>query len=82
MTFVPSDQDRFDIGVVLVQRRTSDAGLFGDLRHRHRSQPVLGHQRRGGVQGRVAHFTAVRLDRLIPQLRHYLTIRYDDGETQ
>jgi ABC-2 type transport system ATP-binding protein len=28
---------------------------------------MLGHQRRGGVQGRLAHRRAVRLDRLVPQ---------------
>ncbi len=30
VTFVPGDQDRFDVWEVLVQRRTSDAGLLGD----------------------------------------------------
>jgi hypothetical protein len=29
----------------LVQRRPSDAGSLGDLRHRHRPQPTVGHQR-------------------------------------
>jgi hypothetical protein len=66
MPFVPRDQDRFDVWEVLVQRRTSDAGLLGNPRHRYRCQPVLGHQRRGGVQGRIAHGAAVRLDRLVP----------------
>jgi hypothetical protein len=33
---MPGDQDRFDIGEVLVQGRASDPGLLGDLRHRHR----------------------------------------------
>ena len=37
VTFVPRDQDRFHVWVVLVQRRTSDAGLLGNLRHRHRA---------------------------------------------
>lgn len=32
-TFVPRDQDRFDVRGVLVQRRASHAGLLGDLRH-------------------------------------------------
>jgi len=32
---------------------------------------MLGHQRRGGVQGGVAHGAAVRLDRLVPQPRHH-----------
>ena len=30
LTFVPREQDRFDVREVLVQRRTSDAGLLGD----------------------------------------------------
>ena len=47
LPFVPGEQDCSDIGEILVQRRTSDARLLGDLRHRHRPQPVLGHQRRG-----------------------------------
>jgi len=71
LTFVPGDQDRFDVWEVLVQRRTSDARLRGDLRHRHRPQPVLCHERRGGVHGRVADRAAVRLDGLVPQLRHH-----------
>ena len=71
LTFVPGGQDRFDIREVLVQRRTSDAGFLGNLRHRHRPQPLRGHQCRGGVQGRVAHRAAMRLDRLVPQLRHH-----------
>ena len=36
LTFVPRQQDRFDVREVLVQCRTSDAGLLGDLRHRNR----------------------------------------------
>ncbi len=43
LTFVPSEQDRFDVREVFIQRRTSDAGRLGDLRHRDRRQPVLGH---------------------------------------
>ena len=35
LTFVPGDEDRFDVWEVLVQRRASDPGLLGDLRHRH-----------------------------------------------
>src|SRR5262249_60250385 len=52
--FMPGDQDRFDVWKVLVQGRASDAGLLSDLRHRHRSQSVLGDERPGGVQDRVA----------------------------
>ncbi len=45
VALVPGDQDRFHVREVLVQRRAPDAGLLGDPRHRHRRQPVLGHQR-------------------------------------
>ena len=31
LTFVPRNQDALDVREVLVQRRTPDAGLFGDL---------------------------------------------------
>lgn len=78
LAFVPGDQDRFDIREVFIQRRTSDASRFGDLRHRHGGQPVLSHQRRSGVQGRVSHRAAVGLDRLVPQFRHRSNIRRDD----
>lgn len=36
LTFVPCEENCFDIWEVLVEGRTSDAGPFGDLRHRHR----------------------------------------------
>jgi hypothetical protein len=81
LPFVPGQQDRFDVWEVLVQRRPSDAGLLGDRRHRHGGQPVLGHQRRCGVQGRVAHRRAVRLDRLVPQPGHHPSVRDDDATT-
>jgi len=80
-TLVPCEKDRFDVCEVLVQRRTTDAGLLGDLRHRHRPQPVLGHEVRGGVQDRVAHLAAVRLNRLVPELRHRRSIREGGFET-
>src|SRR6266496_2067342 len=75
LTFMPSDQDRFDVREVFVQRRTSDAGLLGNLRHRNRPQPVFGHQCRGGVQRPVDYRAAVRLNCLAPELRHDLSIR-------
>jgi hypothetical protein len=81
LAFVPGDQDRLDVWEVLVQRRPADAGGLGDLRHRHRQQPVLADQRRGGVQDRLAHLVAVRLDGVVPQPRHPSSIRYDDIET-
>ena len=74
LTFMPRDQDRLDVREVFVQRRATDAGRLGDLRHRHRRRPVLGRQRRRSVQGRVTHRAAVRPDRLVPQLRHRCTI--------
>src|SRR5215217_3833703 len=74
VTFVPGDEDRLDVREVLVERRTPDARLLGDLRHLHRQQPVLGYQRPGGVQYRVAHLPAVRLYRLVPKLRHDTSI--------
>src|SRR5215203_2436162 len=58
LMFLPGDQDRFDVWEVLVQRRTPDAGLLGDLRHRHRAQPALGHQRPS--VSRIASRTAAR----------------------
>jgi len=78
VAFVPRGQDRLDVREVLVQRRPADAGLFRDLRHRHRRQSVLGHQRRGGLQSRLADRAAVLGDRLIPQLRHPRSVRDDD----
>src|SRR5215211_7892459 len=48
---------------------TSLVAHFGELCE------VFGHQGCGGVQGGVAHRAAVRLDRLVPQPRHLLTIR-------
>jgi hypothetical protein len=81
LTFVPGEQDRFDVRELLVQRRASDAGLLGDPRHRHRPQPVLGHQRPGGLHDRLMHRTAVRLDRIVPQSRHHLIILDGNVET-
>ncbi len=49
LAFVPGEQDGLDVGEVFVQRRPSDAGFLGDLRHRHRQQPVAGHQCRSSV---------------------------------
>jgi hypothetical protein len=33
VAFMPGNQDGFDVGVVLVERGSADAGLLGDLRH-------------------------------------------------
>lgn len=71
LTFVPGHENRFDVWEVLVKRRTTYAGLLGNLRHRHRQQPVFGHQRCSGVQGRLAHRAAMRVDRFVPKLWHH-----------
>lgn len=81
LTFVPSAQDRSDIREVLVQGRASYARPLGDLRHRHRQQPMLRHERRRGFHDRVVHLAAVRLDRFGPQLRHGRSIRDADTQT-
>jgi hypothetical protein len=75
LAFVPGEQNRFDAREVLVQRRASDAGLLGDLRHRHRPQPVGGRERRCGVQYRLPYLSAMHLHRLVPELRHRSSIR-------
>jgi hypothetical protein len=75
LALVPGDQDRLDVGEVLVQRGPADAGPLGDLGHRHRGQPVLGYQRGHGVQDRVLDRRAVRSDRLGPQSRHPCSIQ-------
>ena len=81
LTIVPGEQDRLGIWEVLVQGGPSDARLLSDLRHRHPQQPVLGDERRRGVHNGVTHLSAVRLDRLRPQLRHVRSIRSDGWET-
>ena len=43
LAFVPGDQDRVHVWEVFVERRSSDAGLGGDLGHRHRRQSMFGH---------------------------------------
>lgn len=66
LTFVPGDEDRFDVREVFVQRCATYSSLLGDFRHRHRQQPMLGHQRSRGVQARVAYGAAVRIDGFVP----------------
>src|SRR5690606_19269890 len=70
LALVPGEQDRLDIGKVLVQRGAPDPGVLGDLRHRHRRESAFCDQCRGGVQHGGAYGGAVRVDRLRPQLRH------------
>lgn len=75
LAFVPCRENGVHIRKVLVQGRPSDACRLGDLRHRHRGQAVPGHQRSCRVQNGGPHGTAVRLDGLIPQLRHHHNIQ-------
>jgi hypothetical protein len=70
LLLVPGDEDRFDVRKVFVKGGTSDTGCFGNLRHRHRCQPVLGHECGSGGQDRLMNCTAVCFDRIIPKLWH------------
>ncbi len=81
LTFVPGDEDCLHVGEVLVQRGAPDAGLLGDLGHRHRREPVRSYELCRGVEGRTAHGAAVGLDRVVPQLRHDPSIRSDAIQT-
>lgn len=74
LAFVPGEEDRFDVGEVLVERGSSDAGVFGDARHRDREQAIVGDERRGGVEHRVADLAPVLVDRVGPQLGHPTSI--------
>src|SRR5438093_2764293 len=69
VTFVPGDQDRLNVGKVLVQGCTPDPGFFCDLRHRHRPRPVLSYKGCGSVNDGFAHTDAVRLYGLVPVRR-------------
>ncbi|GAA3495892.1 hypothetical protein GCM10019016_029930 [Streptomyces prasinosporus] len=75
---VPGVQDRFDVREVLVRRGPPDTDLLRNLRHRHWQRALLGRQGGGAVQDGVAHVPAVRLDRLVPQLRHAEGVRGAD----
>jgi hypothetical protein len=79
---VPGDQHRFDVREVLVERRPTDAGPRGDLRHGDPERSTLGGQGPGGVQDRVLHGAAVLVDRLAPELRHRQRIRCVRTATQ
>lgn len=81
MPVVPGDQDRLDVREVLVQRGAADAGVLGDPRHRRRARSMFSDEGRGGVQDRVTHIAAVRLDGLVPQPGHPLSIQSDESET-
>src|SRR5262245_52618784 len=81
LTLLPLSEDGLDVREVLVQRSPAYAGLLGDLRHRHRRQPMLANECHGRVQRGVAHRCAVCLDRLGPQLRHETNVHSDSIST-
>src|SRR5918999_1952835 len=75
LAFVPCPKDGLDVGEVLVEGGSPDAGLLRNLRHRDGSESLLGDERDGGVLDRLAHLLSVALDRFGPQLRHPLRIQ-------
>jgi hypothetical protein len=70
LPFVPREQDRADVGEVLVHGGPADTGLFGDAGHRDSGEAVLGDQRGGRGDGGLPDGAAVVFDRVCPQLRH------------
>ena len=70
LALVPRCEDCLDTREVLVQRRATDARTVCDFGHRDRSQAALFHERRRGLENRVAHGAAMAIDGLIPELRH------------
>src|SRR5918997_399725 len=75
VSLVPGQQDRVDVGEVLVQGRAADPALLGDVRHLDRGQPYLVDQRPGGVQDRRSYVLPMLVDRLAPQPRHASSVR-------
>jgi hypothetical protein len=75
LTFVPGEQNSFSIGEVFVERRPTDAGSLGDVRHCYSAQPILSDKLSGGVKDRIVYCTTVGFNRLIPELRHGWSIR-------
>src|SRR5437870_12268257 len=75
MAIMPGDQDRLDTGEVLVERGASNASFLGDLGHRHSPQPVPRDQGRGRIEDRLVDLSAVRLNRLVPELGDHARIR-------
>jgi hypothetical protein len=70
VTFVPSNEDRLDVGKVLVQGCSSDAGFFRDLRHRHYPRAVLGDQGGSRIDDGFPHTQSMRFYGLVPDLWH------------
>lgn len=66
LAFMPRNEDRSDIGEVLVEGRSPYACFFRDTRHRHPEQTFFGDEHRRRVQDRVLHLATVGLDRLRP----------------
>lgn len=72
---VPGDEKCVGVGKILVDRCSPNAGRFGDVRHRHGKDSMLGNQSRNRIQNRVSNAVAMRFDRLTPQLRHHVSIQ-------
>ena len=66
VTLMPFHQDGFNVWKVLVERRTSDACVLGDLGHGHSRQSVLGDEGCGGFEDGFVDLTPVRVDGLGP----------------
>lgn len=79
MALVPGQQDGFDAREILVERGTANTGLFGNLRHGDRTQPMSGNECRGSLEDRVMHPAAMRLNGLVPELRDHARVR--DGQS-
>jgi len=70
LALVPGTQNLLNIRKVLIERRPADSRRLSDIGHGHPKQAAVEHQLAGSVQDRFAHFLAVRLQGLTPQLRH------------
>jgi hypothetical protein len=70
LTFVPSQENCFDVREVLVQSGSSDACSLRDLRHGDRPQPPLTNQRASRIERCLSHRLAVLIDGCAPELRH------------
>ena len=74
LPLVPSLQDRLRVGEVAVKRSPCDPGLTRDTRHCHASEPMLGHEGPGGVHDGALHGVSVRVDGVVPEPWHQLTV--------
>jgi hypothetical protein len=81
LMIVPGPQDLLDAREVPVERRATDPSLVCDVGHGDVQGAMFVRQRcRGSHDGR-AHLTAVRLDRLVPELRHGPSVQAAWGRT-